>query len=62
MNDNHELTNWGNALQLALTQLDPNDKLEESVFLAVELIRLNVLRASKPIPPHPDAPLRDVGE
>ena len=39
----HELTAWGNALYAALAQLDSADKLEESVFLSMEMVRLGLV-------------------
>lgn len=43
MNEKHELTGWGRALRKALSSLDAPDKLEDSVYLAIELLRLGLL-------------------
>jgi hypothetical protein len=40
---NHRLTNWGKCLVTALNSLDPTDGLDESVFIAVELMRMGIL-------------------
>ncbi|KAI9796098.1 MAG: hypothetical protein M1833_006520 [Piccolia ochrophora] len=46
VDDDHTLTPLGIALQAAMSTLDPADHLEESIFLAVELLRLNALNAA----------------
>ena len=43
MNESHQLTAWGQALEKALSTLDPSEKLEEACFVAVELLRLGIL-------------------
>ena len=43
MNEKHELTAWGRALGKALSSLDVPDKLEESVYLAFEMLRVGLL-------------------
>jgi hypothetical protein len=52
VNDQHELTNWGSALAVALSALEPTVKqypdfphLYESVLVAFELIRFELLNA-----------------
>lgn len=41
----HALTTWGNALNVALKSLAPEDHLEEPILLAMELLRLEALTA-----------------
>lgn len=43
VNEKHELTGWGRALRKALSSLDAPDKLEDSVYLAIEALRLGLL-------------------
>ena len=43
VDDKHELTSWGVTLEAALAALDPTDKLEESVFIAIEMLRMGLL-------------------
>ncbi|KAL2361646.1 hypothetical protein RJZ56_005463 [Blastomyces dermatitidis] len=43
VNDKHRLTQWGQALEVAMSSLDPAENLEEPTFIAVELLRLGVL-------------------
>ncbi|WEW61006.1 hypothetical protein PRK78_006495 [Emydomyces testavorans] len=43
IDEKHKLTAWGRALESALSSLNPSQNLEESVFLAVEMLRLGVL-------------------
>ncbi|KAK2767003.1 hypothetical protein FQN54_006320 [Arachnomyces sp. PD_36] len=42
----HQLTIWGQALQRTLSYLDPFEKLEETGFLAIELLRLGILNST----------------
>ena len=39
----HQLTHWGKILATTLTAAGPNKDLEEAAFLAVELMRLDLL-------------------
>lgn len=55
IDDQHELTNWGSALAAALTTLEPTvnkypefPHLFESVLVALELIRFELLNARNP--------------
>ena len=43
VNEKHELTAWGSGLGKALSSLDAPDKLEDSVYLAFEMLRLGML-------------------
>ena len=43
VNERHELTSWGRALKKALISLDSPDKLDDSVYLAFEMLRLGLL-------------------
>lgn len=50
INDEHALTPWGEAYRSALKVLDPKDDLEESVFIAIELLRLGLLTSENMFP------------
>ncbi|KAI9820963.1 MAG: hypothetical protein M1832_003435 [Thelocarpon impressellum] len=54
----HSLTLWGRSLQAALSALDPADHLEEPTFLAIELVRLNLVNANDTFSTYIGAPLR----
>ncbi|KAI9798257.1 MAG: hypothetical protein M1825_005390 [Sarcosagium campestre] len=43
IDDRHNLTAWGSALQAAMSTLTPADGLDEAVLIAVELLRLDLL-------------------
>ncbi|KAI9831325.1 MAG: hypothetical protein M1819_005099 [Sarea resinae] len=54
----HNLTSWGKALRAALAALNPADHLEEAVFVAIELLRLDILNANEMFPSYSGAPMR----
>ncbi|KAL1953984.1 hypothetical protein VTO42DRAFT_1870 [Malbranchea cinnamomea] len=58
IDDKRELTQWGEALESALSSLDPTEKLEEPTFLAVEMIRLGILNKNDWFPNISGGPLR----
>ncbi len=58
----HSLTNWGKALFTAISSLDPADQLEEPVFIALELLRLDILNADSAFATYVGAPLRGSGK
>ncbi|KAH0547560.1 hypothetical protein FGG08_000285 [Glutinoglossum americanum] len=58
VNEKHELTAWGKALQSAISSLDPADSLEEPVFIGIELLRLKLLNADIMFPSYTGVPLR----
>jgi Temperature dependent protein affecting M2 dsRNA replication len=43
LNEKHALTSWGRALAKALASADASDKLEDSVYLAFEMLRLGLI-------------------
>ncbi|KAJ5783035.1 XPG N-terminal [Penicillium paradoxum] len=43
VDDKHKLTSWGQCLVQALSAVDPVENLEESVFIAIEMVRLGLL-------------------
>ncbi|KAJ5607342.1 hypothetical protein N7537_003961 [Penicillium hordei] len=43
VDDKHRLTPWGQCLVQALSAIEPADNLEESIFIAIEMIRLGLL-------------------
>ncbi|KAK4998773.1 hypothetical protein LTR66_002073 [Elasticomyces elasticus] len=56
----HTLSQWGRCLSAALGHLDNAYELEEPVFLAMELLRLDMLNADYmfPTPPYHGQPMR----
>jgi hypothetical protein len=68
INSNHTLSAWGKALKAAfdhassenyLGATDPPNEAEDAIFVAFELLRLDMLNAKQfPIPPYSGAPLR----
>ena len=58
MNDKHQLTKWGEVLQSALLKVGSKKEQEEAVFLAVELLRLNLLNANTMFPGYTGEPVR----
>lgn len=47
IDDKHQLTPWGAALEQALAATDPAENLEEATFLGVELLRLGLLNSTE---------------
>ena len=43
VNEKHELTSWGVAMEAALSALDSAEKMEEYVFVAIEMLRMGLL-------------------
>lgn len=43
VDEKRQLTQWGRALETALSSLDSSEDLEEPTFLAVEMMRLGIL-------------------
>lgn len=62
IDDKRQLTHWGQALESALSSLDPSENLEEPTFLAVELIRLGILNKNDWFPNISGGPTRGTGE
>lgn len=55
----HKLTQWGQVLSASMSTLDGRDsRMEESVFLAVELARLGLLNAENMFPNYTGVPYR----
>ncbi|KAI5299329.1 hypothetical protein KEM55_002304, partial [Ascosphaera atra] len=53
IDEHHHLTSWGKALLSALPTTPTNASLEEQIFLAVELLRLQILNAEDILPGSP---------
>ena len=56
VNEKHRLTVWGEAYKAAMAKADPNHQLEEAVFLAIELLRLGLLKEDNIGPRYGGAP------
>ena len=66
VNSKHELTDWGKCFVEAIKALDSaNSKIDsqtyESVFLAVEMLRMGVLGPNNWFPQHSGGPMRGSG-
>lgn len=58
----HNLTNWGKMLVAVIAALDGKPQLEEAAFLAVELLRLDMLNGDKAMcAPYFGSPFRGDG-
>lgn len=47
VDDKHKLTVWGKCLEQALSNVDPADNLEEAIFIAIEMIRMDLLNTKQ---------------
>lgn len=61
VDDKHQLTNWGSTLVTILATLGPGKLQEEAAFVAVELLRLNLLNPDTMFPDYSGAPVRGTG-
>ena len=61
VNDDHMLTPWGKALQRGLAASRSNTELQEAVFIAVELLRLEILHQHYMFTGYSHAPIRGSG-
>ncbi|KAJ5690222.1 hypothetical protein N7462_004614 [Penicillium macrosclerotiorum] len=43
VDDKHKLTAWGKCLEQALSVVDPADNLEDTIFIAIEMLRMDLL-------------------
>lgn len=43
VDDKHNPTAWGKCLEQALSAVDPADNLEDAIFIAIEMLRMNLL-------------------
>ena len=58
----HQLTGWGKALRAALSAFGTRKEQEEAAFIAIELLRHNILNANTMFPDSSGAPLRGSGK
>ncbi|KAL8793941.1 MAG: hypothetical protein Q9195_003454 [Heterodermia aff. obscurata] len=58
INEKHHLTAWGKVLQAAILKVGPSKDQEEAAFLAVELLRLELLNADTMFAGYSGAPVR----
>ncbi|CAI7675586.1 unnamed protein product [Penicillium manginii] len=47
VDDKHKLTVWGKCLEQALSNVDPVDNLEDAIFIAIEMIRMDLLNTQQ---------------
>lgn len=62
INEKHELTSWGHCLEQALSVMNPAYDIEESIFLAIEMIRLGLLNTKGWFSHLSGGPMRGTGE
>lgn len=62
INEKHRLTQWGQALETAMSSLDPAENLEEPTFIAVELLRLGILSSKDWFANISGGPMRGTGK
>lgn len=43
VDDKHKPTVWGKCLEQALSVVDPADNLEDAIFIAIEMLRMDLL-------------------
>ena len=61
VDENHQLTTWGSILYETFSALGPERNLEEAAFLAIELLRLNLLNPHTMFLDYSGAPSRGTG-
>lgn len=47
LDNNHQLTTWGKALEATISVLHPEDKAEELALIAIEMLRLNAINGTE---------------
>ena len=47
VDEKHKLTVWGKCLDQALSSVDPADNIEEAIFIAIELLRMDLLNTKQ---------------
>lgn len=57
----HSLTPWGKVLSSVLSSMPNGSKLEEAGFIAIELLRLDLLTSDNMFPTYTGAPMRGSG-
>lgn len=62
IDDKHQLTAWGKALQEALKDLKPGEKMDEDVFVGIELLRLGQLTSADLFPNVTGGPMNGSSE
>jgi len=62
VDENHQLSAWGRVLEKALKATGTKQDFEEAVFLAVELLRFDLLNANTMFPHYAGTPQYGTGE
>lgn len=62
LSNEHTLAPWGQVLSAGFARLPASAELEEATFLAVELMRLDLLNSRSMFPAYSGAPLRGSGK
>lgn len=62
VDDKHNLTSWGKCLEQALSAVDPADNLEDAIFIAIEMLRMNLLNTKNWFSHVSGGPMRGSGK
>ena len=62
MNEQHQLTEWGKILETALESAGTENHQEEAVFLAIELLRLELISPDTMFLGYAGAPVNGSGK
>lgn len=62
VDDKHKLTVWGKCLEQALSNVDPVDNLEDAIFIAIEMIRMDLLNTQQWFSHVSGGPMRGSGK
>lgn len=61
VDDKHKLTTWGKCLEQALSSVDPADNLEDAIFIAIEMLRFDLLNTKNWFQSVSGGPMRGSG-
>lgn len=62
VDEQHQLTAWGKVLEKTLVFAGPKKEFEEALFLAVELLRFDLLNPNTLFPDYAGTPQHGSGE
>jgi hypothetical protein len=61
VDDKHKLTTWGKCLEQALSSVNPADNLEDAIFIAIEMLRFDLLNTKNWFKSVSGGPMRGSG-
>lgn len=62
VDEKHKLTTWGKCLEQALSNVDPADNLEDAIFIAIEMLRMDLLNTKQWFSHVSGGPMRGSGK